>query len=197
MSCEIPPLQILLIGDSQCGKTTLANAFAENVVESGDRSAGQGLSLFNKHTKTLMYDGMPVTLNVLDLCQEATTALELQRLWRDGAADVFVLCFVLGDAAAWTRVSEFWLERMKACRATFMLVGTHADRLPSDGTAGDALEFHASVGQSFGARCFRHVSIGKASSASEVDAVFDAALRIGAFQCESRTMSKRNFCSLI
>jgi GTPase SAR1 family protein len=186
MSCEIPPLQILLIGDAQCGKTTLANAFAENV------TLGLQLSM---RSKTLMYDGTPVTLNVLDLCQEATSA-ELQRLWRDGAVDVFVVCFVLGDAASLTRVSECWLELMKACGATFMLVGTHADQLPR-GTARDTLEFLADYFKSFGSRCFRHVSIGKASSASEVDAVFDAALRVGAFQCESRRMSKRNWCALI
>jgi GTPase SAR1 family protein len=110
--CEIPPLRILLIGDSQCGKSTLANAFSEKTVESADDLRG-----FSQRSKPLMHDGAPVILNVLDRCQETTpvSSVELQRLWRDGAVDVFVLCFVLGDAASWTRVTDYWLEQMKDC----------------------------------------------------------------------------------
>lgn len=115
--------RLLVIGDNDCGKTCLLNAFVKSDFEVDESPSG----VFEECTAPVRIGTRQIEFMLWDLSgHEDYDGLRVE-LYRD--ADVFLVCFDIGNPDSLKSADDMWIQEIKdeAPETPFILIGCKND----------------------------------------------------------------------
>ncbi|XP_065057304.1 uncharacterized protein LOC135685322 isoform X4 [Rhopilema esculentum] len=121
-----PPMEryrLLVVGDNTCGKTSLLNSFVNSDFEVDESDCG----IFDECITEVLVGTKPIEFMLWDLSgHEEYDGFRIE-LFR--VADIFLVCFDIGDPESFENVEDVWIPEIKyvAPETPFILVGCKND----------------------------------------------------------------------
>jgi len=125
---ELSDIHIVVVGDEKCGKTNLISRFISNTTPASYKPTS-----FDKFLTSREVGGEPCSLTVWDT--SGSQNFDTVRPLSYGEADVFIICFKVGDPISLYNAKSRWAEEVaKHSSAPLLLCGCMADLRGDEGT---------------------------------------------------------------
>lgn len=123
-------IKIVLIGDTNVGKTSLIHRYLENQSTSKDTT-------FNNYTYHITYKKKPIVLNIWDT--SGKTELKKLRSLSYPYTDVFIICYAIDNMRSLNNIHSY-MQEIKELSAKKLIVGCKNDIRDDRVTNGDIVK---------------------------------------------------------